>query len=200
MFRLIIVCFLLILFSEKAFSQKETAIKQLPEFCLTPVEMELFRQINEYRVQNSLPVVKLSVSLSFVARTHARDQQYNYKESKRCNMHSWSNKGNWTACCYTPDHKNAKFMWNKPRELTNYLGDGYEISFYSSYKYPSASVFAKEILIGWKKSPAHNNVILNKSIWNNVRWEAIGVGVYGDYANVWFGKEEDGAGEPKPCE
>jgi len=199
MSRLSIVCFLLVLFSVKAYPQKGLAIKQLPEFCLTPVETELIRLINEYRFQKGLPEVRLSASLSFVARTHARDQQDNYKYSKRCNMHSWSNKGNWTACCYTPDHRNAKCMWSKPRELTNYRGDGYEISFYSSYTYPSATVFAKEILNGWKKSPGHNDVILNKSIWRDVRWEALGVGVYGDYADVWFGKEEDNADELLPC-
>ena len=91
-------------------------------------------------------------------------------------------------------------MWDKPRELTNYKGDGFEIAFFSTYKYTTPAAFAKDILEGWKKSPGHNNVIINKSIWKKVKWNAIGIGVYGEYADVWFGKEEDSAGEPQPCE
>lgn len=197
--RLIIVCIFLGLFYGKTFSQKATTVKQLPEVCLSQTEIELYKLINEYRVQKGLPEVKLSVSLSFVARTHAIDQTGNYKSSTRCNLHSWSDKGSWSSFCYTADHKNVKKMWNKPRELTNYQGDGFEISYYSTYNYPSPQAFAKDILEGWKKSPNHNNVILNKNIWKNVRWQAIGIGVYGEYADVWFGKEEDKAGAPLPC-
>lgn len=91
-------------------------------------------------------------------------------------------------------------MWDKPRELTGYQGDGYEISFYSTHEYNSPSACAKDILNGWKKSSGHNDVIMNKSIWKNVNWQAIGIGIYGEYANVWFGKEKDSAAEPKPCE
>lgn len=91
-------------------------------------------------------------------------------------------------------------MWDKPRELTNYQGDGFEISFFSSYIYSSPAAFAKDILDGWKKSPNHNNVIMNKNIWKKVNWQAIGIGIYGDYADVWFGKEEDSAGGPQPCD
>jgi hypothetical protein len=199
MSRLIAVCFILILISGNVYSQKEIAAKQLPGICLTQTEMELYRLINEYRVQKGLPEVRLSASLSFVAHTHAIDQTENFMDGIRCNMHSWSNKGNWSACCYTPDHKKAKFMWDKPRELTNYRGDGYEISFYSTYKYTSPAAFAKDILDGWKKSPNHNDVIMNKKIWKNLDWQAVGIGIYGEYANVWFGKETDSAGEPQPC-
>ena len=91
-------------------------------------------------------------------------------------------------------------MWDKPRELTNYQGDGYEIAFYSSFKYNSPAAFARDILDGWKKSPGHNEVIVNKGIWKNVNWQAIGIGIYGEYANVWFGKEKDTAVEPELCE
>ena len=199
MTRLIAVCFLLLLFSENSFPQKQPKVKLLPEICLSQTEAEVYKLINEYRVQKGLPEVKLSASLCYVARTHAIDQTENFKEGKRCNMHSWSNKGNWSACCYTPDHKNAKFMWNKPRELTNYQGDGFEISFYSTYEYTSTEDVAKAILDGWKKSPGHNDVILNKNIWKKVSWQAMGIGIYGEYANVWFGMAEDEAGEPLPC-
>jgi len=200
MTRLIFVFALLVFFSAEANSQKTLAEKQLPEICLTQTETELYRLINEYRAQKGLPEVKLSASLCFVARTHAKDQTDNFKEGNRCNMHTWSNKGNWTSCCYTPDHKKAKCMWDKPRELTNYTGDGFEISFYSTYPYSSSSAFAKDALNSWKKSTGHNEIIVNKSIWKNIKWQAIGIGIYGEYANVWFGKEVDSAGEPSLCD
>lgn len=199
MARLLLACFILVLFSFKVFPQKKIVVKQMPEICLTQTEIDLYKLINEYRAQKGLPEVKLSVSLSFVARTHAKDQTDNFKDGGRCNMHSWSNKGSWSSCCYTPDHKKAKCMWDKPRELTNYQADGFEISFYSTYPYATPEAFAKDILNGWKKSPGHNDVIMNKSIWKNMKWQAIGIGIYGEYADVWFGAVEDSAGEPEIC-
>lgn len=200
MFRLLLVFCISVLFAANSFAQKEKNPVPLPETCLTPEEFHLFNLINEYRQQKGLPVVKLSASLCYVARTHAVDQTANFKEGKRCNMHSWSDKGSWSSCCYTPDHRKAQCMWDKPRELTNYQGDGYEISFWSTYEYTTPEAKAKAILAGWKKSPGHNEVIVNKSIWKNANWQAIGVGINGEYADVWFGKEEDSAGEPKVCE
>lgn len=90
-------------------------------------------------------------------------------------------------------------MWDKPRELTNYKGDGFEIAFYSTFKYISPEARAKDILESWKKSPHHNMVIINGDIWRDVVWKAFGVGVYGEYADVWFGKETDPDGEPAIC-
>ncbi len=198
--RILAFCLILVLVSPKVYSQDKIAEKKLPEICLTQTETELYKLINEYRSQKGLPAIKLSASLSYVARTHAKDQAENFKDGKRCNMHSWSDKGSWTTCCYTPDHKKAKCMWNKPRELTNYPGDGFEISYFSTYPYATAEDYAKDILEGWKKSTGHNDVIINKSIWKDMKWQAIGIGIYGDYANVWFGAEEDSAGEPGLCE
>ena len=198
MTRLLVVC--LILVFTKAYPQKEIGEKPLPDICLTQTELDLYNLINEYRAQKGLPEVKLSASLSFVARTHAKDQTDNFKDGNRCNMHSWSNKGSWSSCCYTPDHSKSKCMWDKPRELTNYKSDGFEISFYSTYPFSTDEALAKFILDGWKKSPSHNDVILNKKIWKDMKWLAIGIGVYGEYANVWFGLAEDNSGEPLPCE
>lgn len=200
MSRILAFCFILVLLSPKVYSQDERAGNKLSEICLTQTEVELYKLINEYRTQKGLPAIKLSASLSIVARTHAKDQTENFKEGKRCNMHSWSNKGSWTSCCYTPDHKKAKCMWDKPRELTNYPGDGFEISFFSTYPHATAEDYAKEILEGWQKSRGHNDVIINKSIWKDMKWQAIGIGINGEYADVWFGAEEDSAGEPRFCE
>ena len=81
---------------------------------LSEQEQELYNLIMEYRAQKKLPPIPLSKSLTFVARTHAKDLGDNRPDIKKCNMHSWSKKGNWTSCCYTSDHKKAECMWNKP--------------------------------------------------------------------------------------
>jgi hypothetical protein len=198
--RFLAFCFFLVLLSPKVYSQDEIAEKILPGICLTQTETELYKLINEYRTRKGLPAIKLSVALSIVARTHAEDQTENFKGGKRCNMHSWSDKGSWSSCCYTADHKKAKCMWDKPRELTYYTADGFEISYFSTYPFPTAEDHAKDILEGWKKSTSHNDIIINKSIWKDMKWQAIGIGIYGDYADVWFGVEEDNAGEPGFCE
>jgi uncharacterized protein YkwD len=91
-------------------------------------------------------------------------------------------------------------MWDKPRELTGYQGDGFEISFWSTYPYATPREAAEDILNGWKKSPGHNNLIINNSNWKKVEWKAIGIGIYGEYANVWFGEEEDNADKVQPCD
>lgn len=200
MIRVIAVSLLILLFAGKGSSQQVINAKLLPETCLTRTELELYKLINEYRATKGLPAIKLSTSLCFVARTHAEDQTENLKYSSHCNLHSWSDKGHWSPCCYTPDHKEAACMWGKPSELTNYQGRGYEISFSTTYKYDSPAAYAKEILEGWKHSSGHNSVITNQDIWKEVNWQAMGVGVYGEYSNVWFGEEIDTASELKVCE
>ncbi len=197
MLRFIAIIFLITFYVGKVFPQSGNAVKVLPEIRLTPTEIELYKQICEYRVQKGLPEVKLSKSLCLVARTHAQDQTANFKYGSRCNLHSWSEKGNWLSCCYTPDHKKAQCMWDKPRELTNYSGNGYEISFYSTYRFDSTEAAAKDILDGWKKSPGHNDMIINKNTWKDVVWKAMGIAVLGDFANVWVGEETDIAGGPE---
>ncbi|MFM6401271.1 MAG: hypothetical protein ACKPFF_31745, partial [Planktothrix sp.] len=48
----------------------------------------------------------------------------------------------------------------------------------------------------WKKSPAHNAVILNQGQWANLDWNALGVGLYKGYGVLWFGEEVDPTGTP----
>lgn len=77
-------------------------------------------------------------------------------------------------------------MWNKPREMTAYKGDGFEIAtFYSAGMTPEIA------LDSWKKSKGHHEVIINKGIWKAMKWRAMGVSVYDNYAVVWFGTERD---------
>ncbi|GAB4345302.1 MAG: hypothetical protein OHK0038_25530 [Flammeovirgaceae bacterium] len=159
----------------------------------TEQELRLYNMINDYRAQHGLPAIPLSKSLTYVAQQHAKDLHINRPFTTNCNMHSWSAKGAWSSCCYTSDHKQADCMWNKPREMTGYQGNGYEISHgYSNYaSYAGYDVTPESSLNGWKSSPGHNAVILNQNIWQGMRWKAIGIGMYKDFSVVWFGTEAD---------
>ena len=154
-------------------------------------EQSLYNLLMEYRAEYGLPNIQLSKSLTFVAQTHVFDLKKNKPDHDECNAHSWSSNGSWTPCCYTSDHANAKLMWSKPRELTSYKGNGYEIACGSSnHVYDQSDITAGAALKSWKGSPLHNAVILNQGIWND-KWNAIGIGIYGNFAVVWFGKEFD---------
>ncbi|MFH1122001.1 MAG: CAP domain-containing protein [Bacteroidota bacterium] len=163
---------------------------------LNEAEVGLAGLINDYRNSRNLPDVKLSASLSLVARMHVYDLARNYRHGSRCNLHSWSGDGHWSSCCYTGDHRKASCMWNKPRELSAYKGDGYEIAFYSNFNYDSPVGIVEDALAGWKTSRGHHELIVNLGKWATAEWKAMGVGVYGGFVLVWFGEQSDPAGEP----
>ncbi|HET9487236.1 MAG TPA: CAP domain-containing protein [Chryseosolibacter sp.] len=142
----------------------------------------------KYRKSKGLPPIALSAKLTQVAQVHARDLANNYKfdPENKCNPHSWSKKGEWSSCCYTSDHKQAKCMWDKPKEISGYNSAGYEMAYYSS-----SGANAIEGLDGWKKSPSHNPMMINEGIWKQVTWKGIGIGIYKEYGIVWFGELED---------
>ena len=154
------------------------------DVCLTAEEQRLYNLLMEYRKSKKLPAIPFSAKLTRVAQAHVRDltAHFDYENRGDCNPHSWSAKGSWSACCYTGDHKQAACMWNKPREIAGYESDGFEIAFWSS-----DGAEAAESLEGWKKSAGHNPVIVNSGTWEKAKWEAIGIGIYGNYAVVWFG-------------
>ena len=153
---------------------------------LTSDEQKLALAINSYRKTLGLKSVPISNALTKVAQLHAADLKA-FPPKEPCNMHSWSANGKWTPCCYTPDHKQAQCMWLKPSELTDYAGNGYEISAFNTA--PQVDWLAQ-----WKKSIGHNQVITNQSIWKEVEWKAMGLAIRPPYAVVWFGKEEDKTG------
>lgn len=161
-------------------------------------EKKLYDLIIAYRASKGLPKIPLSKSLTYVAQTHCKDLFNNKPDLKKgCNAHSWSGKGTWNGCCYTADHKNAKCMWDKPRELTTYKDDGFEIACGSSDpQYKDFVMTAEYALESWKKSVHHNNVIINRSIWKDHKWNAIGIGIHKGFSTVWFGKSVDKEGEP----
>ncbi|CAN5423469.1 hypothetical protein BH10BAC4_BH10BAC4_05340 [soil metagenome] len=164
--------------------------------CLTAEEKKLYDLIMAYRKSKKLKPIPYSAKLSKVAQTHVRDltDHYVYEKDASCNPHSWSDKGRWSSCCYTKDHKQAACMWDKPKEIAGYESAGYEIAYYSS-----AGASAAEGLEGWKKSAGHNPLLINSDTWSKLEWKSIGVGIYGPYAVVWFGELEDKS-KVKMCE
>lgn len=164
--------------------------KDVTKVTLSTAEQELYDLIMEYRVEHGLMPILLSPSLTFVAQQHVRDLQTN-PPSGECNLHSWSGNGEWTPVCYTADHAKAELMWNKPRELTQYKGAGYEIAHWYSLGATPLSAFE-----GWTHSTGHNNTILNLDVFADATWRAIGIGIYGEYAVVWFGEEVDPQSHP----
>ncbi|MFA8451263.1 MAG: CAP domain-containing protein [Bacteroidales bacterium] len=180
--------------------QKEyTESKDEQTTCLTIEELQLYYLINQYREKKKLPEIPLSRALTTVAQIHARDLAKHYKTNTSCNLHSWSSDGNWTECCYTRDHSKAKCMWDKPRELTDYLADGYEIAFYTTYPEELKEI-GKTALNKWKKSLGHRQVIINEKAFKDAQWNAIGVGIYNGYVCVWFGMDPDPNPSPQLCE
>lgn len=163
--------------------------------CISAEEKKLYDLIMDYRKSKKLKPIPLSSKLSQVAQTHARDlaQNYTFNPGNKCNPHSWSKNGSWSACCYTNDHKEAECMWSKPREIAGYKGNGYEIAYYSSN-----GATAQGGLEGWKVSPSHNPLLINEGMWKKVAWNAIGIGIYKEYGLVWFGEVADEE-RPETC-
>ncbi len=166
-----------------SFAQDKTAA--VAGTCVSAEERKLYDLINAYRQEKGLPALPLSASLTYVAQTHAKDITNNPIVAP-CNSHSWSDKGSWTAMCYTSDGKEAAKMWSKPKELTNYTAHGFEISFFTG-----GTAQAQVALDNWKKSAGHNNVIINEGTWKKYTWNAMGVGIYRKNAYVWFGTMAD---------
>lgn len=167
--------------------------------CNTDEEQALIDTIQAYRVSRGLSEIPISKALTFVADAHVKDLNENAPHEddfNNCNMHSWSDSGNWSACCYTDDHEEAECMWDKPSELTDYKGNGYEIAFGAS----GITVSPKGAIQGWQNSPPHNNVILNKGQWQRYDWEAMGVSINEGFAVVWFGSNPDPEGGPDQCQ
>jgi uncharacterized protein YkwD len=154
--------------------------------------LDLANALNNYRKQNNLPPIPISKSLSFVAETHVKDLRDTPKPAGNCNGHSWSNKGNWTPCCYTPDHAQAKCMWGKPGELTQMKATGFEITIGQPGETNTGTVLDSNKAIGmWQSSALHNDVILNRGQWQSMHWKAMGAGIIDSHACAWFSDQAD---------
>lgn len=174
-------------------SERARVIRELREYGLSEDEANLYYLINEYRESLGLSKLSFSKSLTSVARAHVKDS-HDYtprlqldERGIQGNLHSWSNNGNWRGGAYTPDHGHAEIMWDKPGELTDYTGAGYEISVYHSI-----GIDPKLALDLWKSSSGHNEVIIGDNDWSFIT--TMGVAMDKNYSHVWFGGDEDPAG------
>ena len=174
-------------------TQETQVIEALKAMGLTEKEAKLYYMINAYRESLGLPKLSFSKSLTSVARAHVKDSHDYTPRLQRDdrgiqgNLHSWSNNGNWSGGAYTPDHEHAQIMWDKPSELTDYAGAGYEISVYHSI-----GIDPKLALDLWKSSSGHNEVIIGDNDWSFIT--TMGVAMDKNYSHVWFGGDEDPAG------
>ena len=153
----------------------------------TPNGLALVNEMNAYRIGKGLAPVPASSSLCVVSELHVADLATNKPHTAPgCNLHSWSDQGNWSPCCYTSDHKQASCMWKKPAELTSYSSYGYEIS--------AAGVGSAQSAVNlWKSSKGHDAVMVNEGVWANMPWKAAGAAIANGYAVIWFGSAADPA-------
>jgi len=171
-----------------------------PGACISDEEAGLLSLIDQYRLENQLPAIPWSKSLTTVAQWHVLDAVENGDDifNNQCNRHSWSNllPELWSGGCYDENHSNASMMWAKPSEITAgvYPWAGFEIS---GWGYFSVS----DVLKGWQNSVGHNNVILNQAVWTSYPWKAMGVGVdlVNRYYYVWFSTVSDPQGKVALC-
>lgn len=175
---------------------------------LSAKEKELIKLVNDYREQHGKKRLKVSKSLMKVARTHINDLNMNFDMDNppvdargiKGNMHSWSDKGNWTPVVYTDDHEYSKLMHIKPKEITGYNQSGYEVAVNGFMITPQRA------LKSWQNSPGHNDVILSQNKWTDPTPEQIkhgfsglsnmGVAINGDYACIWFSRDVSGRMDP----
>ena len=185
-----------------AFASPTINSSQTSSRCLSDEEQKLAHLIYDYRDKYGLAPTSITHSLTQVAKVHVRDLHEHFLVTVPpslglgCNLHSWSSQGYWTPVCYRPDHALAAAMWNKPREITAnvYTGNGYELAYWSSI--PAT---ARRVLTGWQQSPSHQAVLLETGGWQQKRWPAMGVGIHGQFAVVWFGDRPDPQGPVLPC-
>jgi hypothetical protein len=151
---------------------------------------EIIDLINDYRLENDLPIVPISTSLCTVAQAHVEDLAENkpYEAGEECSLQSWSEAAPAEACCYLVDNSNPECMWEKPQEMTEYPTYGYE----SVAVGPLSPLDAVE---HFKNVEAHVDLILERASWINVDWMAIGAAYQDGHATLWFGADPDPADE-----
>jgi hypothetical protein len=163
-------------------------------FCITTEEDSLISMINAFRTSQGLAPLAPSKSLSYVAHVHSLDLYYHHPDRTPCGLHSWSDHGRWTACCFSDKEVKYACMWNKPKELTNYRGKGYELTFMKN-----EAVGPQEPFSMWTTHEVSSDILLNKGKWKMRNWKSIGTAIYRGYALVWFGEEADPSGAPAIC-
>ena len=155
-------------------------------FCISSEEYKLYQLITEYRTAMNLDAIPLSKSLCYVAKVHATDLINNKPDTNTCNFHSWSDKGEWTACCFEKEVKDKSCMLNKAREITRYPGDAFEIIYWENKKADAEKAFNQ-----WRETGVARSLITNFKTWESYDWYAMGIGIQDGFAIAWFGEEPD---------
>lgn len=164
---------------------------------LSEKEKELVKLINDYRISLGKRPLNVSKSLTYVARTHTKDQilhfEYDLKDERGlpANLHSWSKYGNWTPVMYTDDHQYGALTRKKPAELTQYKLGGLEISV-GQQNYDQVHQITPSVALRlWKNSPGHNHEIIKDNILYDVYHaeRIMGISIHDGFANVWFGSD-----------
>ncbi|KAM3501065.1 hypothetical protein MY10362_005862 [Beauveria mimosiformis] len=162
-------------------------------------EDRLYDLLIQYRkgLKMKNPEIPRSPSLNTVAQTHANNPFFGTRGST-CNPHSWPAKkeAKYKSCCFNlADSKAHPCMWDKPRELTTYQGNGFEVYYGGDPSVYTIKNTAEECLKALQKSAPHNDVLTNKGPWTT-KWQAVGVGMANGQCAIWFGHEKDTATMP----
>lgn len=149
-------------------------------------EAILYNMINDMRRQNKLSIIPLSEALSIVAHVHLNDLIVNKPQDNGCSVQAWSKSDKWTSCCNTKDAAGIKCMTSKPKEITGYKGNGYELAYWGEEKATPADASSL-----WQQANASADMILSRGKWKGFQWKAIGVGIKDGYALLWLGDKID---------
>ena len=170
--------------------------KRIPDdYCISIDEMKLFKSINDLRTDYDKPELKLSSSLSYVAKLHVNDLLNNHPDTSICGLSSWSKNGEWRACCYNSYVLDEECMWDKPKELTSYPYRAYELVTYFEDEYTTDSVIKL-----WSGTRQLIDMILTRGKYEQKKWVCFGVGINDHYVSVWFGQRTDKAPVPAVCD
>jgi len=179
--------------SSQLLAQTETKIPQ--DFCISQQEYKLYSLVNAYRAKLALDAIPLSKSLSYVAKVHAADLSKNFTTNDDCNMHSWSDKGQWKAFCFPADQNRRSDVKDKAREIANYPGKAWEITYWENEKIDVAFV-----LEFWNSIPYTASMIGNTGKWANKTWQSMGIGIQDGYVLLWLGEKVDLEVSTQICE
>lgn len=172
-----------------------TLRSQIPEgFCVSQQEYALYRKINDYRASKGMQVIPVSRSLSYVAKMHVIDLYENHPDTSYCNLNSWSDKGPWQACCHSKQKPVPECILDKPKELTSYPGQAHEVCYFDSHL-----IQVDTVMNFWIKVEQARDILINNRKWSMFTWQAMGVGIYKQYACVWLGEAIDTLQEPTIC-
>lgn len=164
------------------------------KFCITVAEDQLFNRVNQFRIENGKTSIENSISLSYVAKLHVDDLLENHPDTSICNLSSWSDKGDWTACCYNSYVPNPDCMWDKPKEITPFKYRGYELVLYFEEEFNVDTVMQ---LI--QSSKEARDMVLTNGNYKQKKWICGGFGINDNYVSIWFAQRLDNQGSPAIC-